>query len=142
MALRERARGVDHARDLVVEAGEACLQTHDLAQFGQWAATRTYKNYEAMILLEALPKDMGGSPERARQHFERAVRFIGADSDVACPRFQTLREQVAFHRPHLELPAASTSSHVRQRAAPFEHFIERRAGIIPASGGFVVHHAP
>jgi len=29
--------------------------------------------HEAMIVLEALPKDMGGSPERARQHFERAV---------------------------------------------------------------------
>jgi hypothetical protein len=31
--------------------------------------------HEAMILLEALPKDMGGSPERARQHFERAVQL-------------------------------------------------------------------
>ena len=31
--------------------------------------------HEAMILLEALPKDMGGSPERARQHFERAVEL-------------------------------------------------------------------
>jgi len=29
--------------------------------------------HEAMILLEALPRDMGGSPERAREHFKRAV---------------------------------------------------------------------
>ena len=29
--------------------------------------------HEAMILLDALPKDMGGSPESARRHFERAV---------------------------------------------------------------------
>jgi predicted anti-sigma-YlaC factor YlaD len=29
--------------------------------------------HEAMILLDALPKDMGGSPERAREHFQRAV---------------------------------------------------------------------
>ena len=31
--------------------------------------------HEAMILLEALPKDMGGSPERARQHFRRTVEL-------------------------------------------------------------------
>ena len=31
--------------------------------------------HEAMILLEALPKDMGGSPERARQHFRRSVEL-------------------------------------------------------------------
>lgn len=29
--------------------------------------------HEAMIILEALPEPMGGSPKRARQHFERAV---------------------------------------------------------------------
>jgi hypothetical protein len=29
--------------------------------------------HEAMIILEALPKEMGGSPERAREHFQRAV---------------------------------------------------------------------
>jgi tetratricopeptide (TPR) repeat protein len=29
--------------------------------------------HEALILLDALPKDMGGSPERAREHFQRAV---------------------------------------------------------------------
>lgn len=29
--------------------------------------------HEAMILLDALPKDMGGSPERAREHFTRAI---------------------------------------------------------------------
>ena len=29
--------------------------------------------HEAMILMEALPPAMGGSPERARQHFEKAV---------------------------------------------------------------------
>ena len=31
--------------------------------------------HEAMIVLEALPKDLGGSPERAHQHFERAVQL-------------------------------------------------------------------
>ncbi|MGH7730592.1 MAG: TRAP transporter TatT component family protein [Candidatus Eiseniibacteriota bacterium] len=31
--------------------------------------------HEAMIVLEALPKDMGGSPERAREHFQRAVEL-------------------------------------------------------------------
>jgi len=31
--------------------------------------------HEAMILLDALPKDMGGSPDRAREHFRRAVEL-------------------------------------------------------------------
>jgi predicted anti-sigma-YlaC factor YlaD len=31
--------------------------------------------HEAMIILEALPKDLGGSPERARVHFQRAVEL-------------------------------------------------------------------
>src|SRR6185436_8661798 len=31
--------------------------------------------HEAMIILEALPKEMGGSPERARAHFHRAVQL-------------------------------------------------------------------
>ena len=31
--------------------------------------------HEALISLEALPETMGGSPERARQHFERAVEL-------------------------------------------------------------------
>jgi len=31
--------------------------------------------HEAMIILEALPKEMGGSAERARQHFQRAVEL-------------------------------------------------------------------
>lgn len=33
--------------------------------------------HEALILLEALPEAMGGSPERARLHFERAVELSG-----------------------------------------------------------------
>jgi hypothetical protein len=31
--------------------------------------------HEAMIILEALPREMGGSPERAREHFHRAVQL-------------------------------------------------------------------
>ncbi|HKQ58684.1 MAG TPA: TRAP transporter TatT component family protein [Candidatus Eisenbacteria bacterium] len=31
--------------------------------------------HEAMIILEALPREMGGSPERARAHFHRAVQL-------------------------------------------------------------------
>jgi len=31
--------------------------------------------HEAMILLDALPKDMGGSPDHAREHFRRAVEL-------------------------------------------------------------------
>ena len=33
--------------------------------------------HAAMIVVEALPEAMGGSPERARQHFQRAVELSG-----------------------------------------------------------------
>lgn len=44
------------------------------------ALDETYEDgafHEAMIVLEALPKDLGGSPERAREHFQRAVDLSG-----------------------------------------------------------------
>ena len=36
--------------------------------------------HEAMIAIEALPETMGGSPERAREHFDRAIELSGGDS--------------------------------------------------------------
>jgi predicted anti-sigma-YlaC factor YlaD len=36
--------------------------------------------HAAMISLEAVPESMGGSPARARQHFERAVQLSGGQS--------------------------------------------------------------
>lgn len=36
--------------------------------------------HEAMISLESVPEAMGGSPERARRHFERAVALSGGTS--------------------------------------------------------------
>lgn len=38
---------------------------------------------EAMIALEGLPRLMGGSPDRARQHFDRAVALAGGQSAFA-----------------------------------------------------------
>ncbi len=38
--------------------------------------------HEAGIILEALPKEMGGSPERAKQHFDRAIE-LSQDRDPA-----------------------------------------------------------
>lgn len=35
--------------------------------------------HEAMITVEALPEAMGGSPEAARRHFERAVELAGGE---------------------------------------------------------------
>jgi predicted anti-sigma-YlaC factor YlaD len=35
-----------------------------------------------MILMESLPPAMGGSPERARQHFKRAVELSGGLTPV------------------------------------------------------------
>jgi predicted anti-sigma-YlaC factor YlaD len=48
--------------------------------------------HEAMIVIEALPPAMGGSPERARRHFERAVELSGGGR--AAP-FVTLATSVA-----------------------------------------------
>jgi len=39
--------------------------------------------HTAMISLEALPAAMGGSPQRAREHFERAVEL--SDGMLAAP---------------------------------------------------------
>ncbi len=35
--------------------------------------------HEALIVLEGMPETMGGSPKRAREHFERAVKLSGGD---------------------------------------------------------------
>lgn len=48
--------------------------------------------HQAMIVLEALPEAMGGSPERARYHFERAVEL--SDGLSAAP-YVTLAKQVS-----------------------------------------------
>jgi len=50
----------------LMERGLALDETYDGGAF-----------HEAMIVLEALPKDLGGSPERAREHFRRAVELSG-----------------------------------------------------------------
>ena len=39
--------------------------------------------HEALIALESLPAALGGSPERARTHFDRAVELSGGDSAFA-----------------------------------------------------------
>ena len=36
--------------------------------------------HEALIALEALPETMGGSPERARRHYERAIELSAGKS--------------------------------------------------------------
>lgn len=52
--------------------------------------------HETMIAIEALPEMMGGSPERARMHFERAVELSGGHHCAPYVTFATtvvLREQ-------------------------------------------------
>jgi predicted anti-sigma-YlaC factor YlaD len=36
--------------------------------------------HEMMITLESLPESMGGSPDRARQHFERAIALSSGNA--------------------------------------------------------------
>ncbi len=86
--------------------------------------------HEAMIVLEALPAAMGGSVERARQHFARAVE-LGKDSkpspyvtlatSVAVleqdrPRFVELLERALTYDPNRD-PAQRLATVVLQRKA-------------------------
>jgi predicted anti-sigma-YlaC factor YlaD len=49
--------------------------------------------HEAMIVLETLPAAAGGSPERARAHFERAIEF---SAGVRVGPYVTLAETVSI----------------------------------------------
>ena len=69
--------------------------------------------HEAMIALDALPRDLGGSPEHARQHFERAV----AISNGARPGpYVTLAETIEVQR---------------QDRAAFERLLQQALAIDP-----------
>jgi len=59
--------------------------------------------HEAMIVIEGLPPAMGGSPERARRHFERAVELSGGNN---AGTYVSLAENVA-------LPAQDRDEFVR-----------------------------
>lgn len=69
--------------------------------------------HEAMISLAALPEGMGGSPRRARHHFERAVELSGGR---AASPYVTLARQVA-------VPA--------QDAAEFRALLRRALAVDP-----------
>ena len=88
--------------------------------------------HEALISLEALPEAMGGSRERARRHFERAVElsggrsaspFVSLAASVAIPA----QERASFRRllaQALEVdpdaaPELRLANHVAQRRARF-----------------------
>jgi predicted anti-sigma-YlaC factor YlaD len=86
--------------------------------------------HEAMILLESLPPAMGGSPERARRHFARAVELSGGVSpapyvllaqSVAVaqqdrPEFRALLERALAVDPDLK-PERRLATLLLQRAA-------------------------
>jgi len=68
------ALGLDRP-DLTVDLPAVrALMERVLALDEGWSDGATH---EAMIALEAVPESMGGSPERAREHFERAVELAG-----------------------------------------------------------------
>jgi predicted anti-sigma-YlaC factor YlaD len=69
--------------------------------------------HEVMIAVEALPEAMGGSPERARQHFRRAVEL--SDGASASP-------YVAL---------ASTLSITEQNRAEFERLLDDALAVDP-----------
>ena len=69
--------------------------------------------HEAMIVLEALPEAMGGSPQRARQHFERAVAL---SRGMKASPYVTL---------------ASTVSVMTQNRAEFQELLEKALAVDP-----------
>ncbi|MBI1795596.1 MAG: hypothetical protein HY076_00585 [Candidatus Eisenbacteria bacterium] len=80
------------------------------------ALDETYENgafHEAMILLESLPEAMGGSPKRARAHFERAVQL---SKGVKASPYVTL---------------ASSVSVMTQNRAEFRELLEKALAIDP-----------
>lgn len=86
--------------------------------------------HEAMIVLEALPEAMGGSTERARSHFKRAVElskdarpgpYVTLATSVSVLRqdrteFQSLLEKALTYDPEA-LPAQRLATIVLQRKA-------------------------
>lgn len=62
--------------------------------------------HEAMIPVEALPRAMGGSPERAREHYQRALELSGG------------------RRASLHLKLAENVSVPAQDRAEFEHLLQ------------------
>ena len=66
--------------------------------------------HEAMIILEALPKDLGGSPERAREHFRRAVELSkGTKASPYLTLAQTVSVMTQNRREFRELLAQALS---------------------------------
>jgi hypothetical protein len=88
--------------------------------------------HEALIVLEGLPRLVGGSPERARQHFNRAVElsegqsafaFVAMASSVAAPtgnraEFESLLKR-ALAIDVNQRPALRLANLVAQRRARF-----------------------
>ena len=48
--------------------------------------------HEVLVVLESLPANMGGSPERARSHFDRAVELSGG---LAASPYLALAENIS-----------------------------------------------
>ena len=69
--------------------------------------------HEAMIILEALPKDLGGSPERAREHFQRTIALSKGNKAS----------------PYLTL--AQTLSVMTQNRAEFRELLEKALAVDP-----------
>jgi len=69
--------------------------------------------HEAMIVVESVPEFMGGSPERAREHFRRAIAL--SDSNNATPY----------------LLLASSVSVAQQNRGEFERLLNRALAIDP-----------
>jgi predicted anti-sigma-YlaC factor YlaD len=103
--------------------------------------------HEAMIALEALPAEMGGSPERARAHFDRALALNGGrragtyvtlattvvEGEQNWREFRELLERALAVDPDAD-PAARVENLIAQRRARYlldhvgDYFLEYEAG--------------
>jgi predicted anti-sigma-YlaC factor YlaD len=69
--------------------------------------------HDVLLVLEAMPEAMGGSPDRARQHFRRAVELAGGQN---AGTFVTMAESVSV---------------AEQNRAEFEQLLEQALAVDP-----------
>jgi hypothetical protein len=97
-------------------AGELSMLDNPLLRIGEIATVRTLLTralaldeswglgtiHEAMIAVEGLPAVVGGSPQRAREHFDRAVAISGGQSAFAYVTMASSVSAVERNRPEFE----------------------------------------
>jgi len=133
-------------------AGELSVATNQLLRVGEVAIVRALLTralaldegwgdgtiHEAMIAVEGLPALVGGSPVRAREHFDRAVALAGGQSAFAYVTFATsvaapARDRAEYEKALKQALAVDVSKRPQIRLANL--IAQRRARHLLAKAG-------